>query len=43
MVFVITLIVVIGNLMVDMLYAFVDPRAGRALRDEQMKSLAGLI
>jgi peptide/nickel transport system permease protein len=38
---VITTIVVVGNLIVDMLYAFVDPRAGMALRERETKSLAG--
>jgi peptide/nickel transport system permease protein len=38
---VITAIVVIGNLAVDLLYAFIDPRAGQALRDRETKSLAG--
>jgi peptide/nickel transport system permease protein len=38
---VITAIVVIGNLAVDLLYAFIDPRAGQALRDKETKSLAG--
>jgi peptide/nickel transport system permease protein len=42
-VFVITLIVVIGNLLVDMLYAVVDPRAGQMLRERESKSLAGVI
>jgi len=38
---VITAIVVIGNLAVDLLYAFIDPRAGDTLRDRETKSLAG--
>ena len=38
---VITTIVVIGNLLVDLLYAIIDPRAGQALRDKETKSLAG--
>jgi peptide/nickel transport system permease protein len=42
-VFVITLIVVIGNLLVDMLYAFVDPRVGQTLREQDAKSVVGMI
>ena len=42
-VFVITLIVVIGNLLVDTLYAVIDPRAGQMLRERESKSLAGVI
>jgi peptide/nickel transport system permease protein len=42
-VFVITLIVVIGNLLVDMLYAFVDPRVGQTLREQDAKSVAGMV
>jgi peptide/nickel transport system permease protein len=38
---VITVIVVVGNLLVDLLYALVDPRAGQALREKETKSLAG--
>jgi peptide/nickel transport system permease protein len=38
---VITAIVVIGNLVVDTLYAVVDPRAGATMRDRRTKSLAG--
>ena len=38
---VITAIVVVGNLLVDLLYAFIDPRAGQALRERETKSLAG--
>ena len=38
---VITAIIVIGNLAVDLLYAFIDPRAGEALRDKETKNLAG--
>jgi ABC-type dipeptide/oligopeptide/nickel transport system permease component len=38
---VITAIVVIGNLAVDLLYAFIDPRAGQTLGDRETKSLAG--
>jgi hypothetical protein len=32
---------VVGNLLVDLLYAVIDPRAGLALRDRETKSLAG--
>jgi peptide/nickel transport system permease protein len=42
-VFVITLIVVIGNLLVDMLYAVIDPRVGQTPRQQNAKSVAGLI
>jgi peptide/nickel transport system permease protein len=42
-VFVITLIVVIGNLIVDMLYALIDPRVGRTLREQDARSVAGMI
>jgi peptide/nickel transport system permease protein len=38
---VITAIVVVGNLLVDLLYAVIDPRAGEALRERETKSLAG--
>jgi peptide/nickel transport system permease protein len=38
---VITTIVVVGNLLVDLLYALIDPRAGMALREKETKSLAG--
>jgi peptide/nickel transport system permease protein len=38
---VITTIVVVGNLIVDMLYAVIDPRAGQALRERETKNLAG--
>jgi peptide/nickel transport system permease protein len=38
---VITVIVVVGNLLVDLLYAVIDPRAGQALRERETKSLAG--
>jgi len=38
---VITAIVVVGNLLVDLLYAVIDPRAGQALREKETKSLAG--
>ncbi len=41
--FVITLIVVIGNLLVDMLYAFVDPRVGQTLREQDAKSVVGIV
>jgi peptide/nickel transport system permease protein len=37
----ITLIVVIGNLIVDVLYAVLDPRAGRGPAQQRTKSLAG--
>jgi peptide/nickel transport system permease protein len=40
---VITVIVVIGNLVVDMLYAVIDPRAGQALRERESKTIAGVI
>jgi ABC-type dipeptide/oligopeptide/nickel transport system permease component len=38
---VITAIVVVGNLLVDLLYAVIDPRAGQAFRAKETKSLAG--
>jgi peptide/nickel transport system permease protein len=38
---VITAVVVVGNLLVDLLYAVIDPRAGEALRERETKSLAG--
>jgi peptide/nickel transport system permease protein len=38
---VITTIVVIGNLLVDLLYALIDPRVGQALREGDRRSLAG--
>lgn len=38
---VITAIVVLGNLVVDTLYAVIDPRAGTTLRERRTKSLAG--
>jgi ABC-type dipeptide/oligopeptide/nickel transport system permease component len=37
----ITLIVVVGNLVVDVLYAVLDPRAGRESSASRDKSLAG--
>jgi peptide/nickel transport system permease protein len=37
----ITLIVVIGNLAVDLLYGYIDPRARTVGRDRRTKSLAG--
>jgi hypothetical protein len=37
----ITLIVVIGNLVVDGVYAFVDPRAGWGRSRRQSKSVVG--
>ena len=37
----ITLIVVVGNLVVDILYAVLDPRAGRETTLNRDKSLAG--
>jgi peptide/nickel transport system permease protein len=37
----ITLIVVVGNLVVDLLYAVLDPRVGVVAGPEKMKSLAG--
>jgi peptide/nickel transport system permease protein len=37
----ITLIVVVGNLVVDLLYALLDPRVGLVAGPEKMKSLAG--
>jgi peptide/nickel transport system permease protein len=40
---VITVIVVVGNLVVDMLYAVIDPRAGQALRERESKTIAGVI
>ena len=38
---VITLIVVVGNLVVDLLYAVLDPRTGRERTVNRSKSLAG--
>jgi peptide/nickel transport system permease protein len=38
---VITVIVVVGNLIVDILYVVIDPRAGTARREGRTKSLAG--
>ena len=40
---VITTIVVLGNLLVDMLYAVIDPRAGQALRERESRAIAGAI
>jgi peptide/nickel transport system permease protein len=40
---VITTIVVIGNLLVDMLYAVVDPRVGQTLRERDAKSVVGMV
>lgn len=37
----ITLVVVVGNLVVDFLYAMLDPRVGLVAGPEKMKSLAG--
>ena len=37
----ITLVVVIGNLIVDVLYAVLDPRAGRETTLNRDKNLAG--
>ncbi len=38
---VITVIVVVGNLIVDILYVVIDPRAGTTRRERRTKSLAG--
>jgi peptide/nickel transport system permease protein len=38
---VITVVVVVGNLVVDLLYALLDPRAGRETVRTRTKSLAG--
>ncbi len=38
---VITVLVVVGNLVVDLLYAVLDPRAGRETAPARTKSLAG--
>ena len=38
---ILTLIVVIGNLVVDVLYAVLDPRAGRVATERGSKSFAG--
>jgi peptide/nickel transport system permease protein len=40
---VITVIVVIGNLLVDLLYALIDPRLGQELRARETKTIAGVI
>jgi len=37
----ITLVVVVGNLVVDVLYAILDPRAGRETSETQTRTLAG--
>jgi hypothetical protein len=37
----VTLIVVVGNLVVDLLYALLDPRAGRETARGRTKSLLG--
>ena len=37
----ITIIVVVGNLVVDILYAILDPRAGRETSLTREKNLAG--
>ena len=42
-VFTITLIVIIGNLIVDLLYAVLDPRVGLQQGPQQTKSLVGVI